>query len=73
MSSETSLEISRELFRKIQSRLDEFGFDSVDECVEFVMTEFISETKEKNFHPELSEDEEKQIKKRLRSLGYLGQ
>jgi len=72
MSSETTLEISQELYRKIQARLDEFGFDSVNECVEFVMKEFVSDTKEKHTQTEISEDEENQLKERLRSLGYLG-
>jgi hypothetical protein len=72
MSSEKSVKIPGELFRKIQERLDKFGFDSVDECVEFVMNEFLSEPAENSSQPELSEEAEKKITDRLRSLGYLG-
>jgi hypothetical protein len=71
MNSEPPLEISKELYRKIQARLDEFGFDSVNDCVEFVMNEFISDTEEKDTYQGISEDDETKIKKRLHSLGYL--
>jgi hypothetical protein len=72
MPLKTTIEISQELYRKIKERLDEFGFDSVDEYTEFVMNEFVSESEEKKTESKVAEDEETQIKKRLRSLGYLG-
>jgi hypothetical protein len=71
MYSETTIEISQELYRKIRAKLDESGFDSVDEYVEFVMNEFVSESEEGAGQPDVSEDDEKKIKERLRSLGYL--
>jgi hypothetical protein len=71
MSSKINIEISQELYRRIQARIAEFGFDSVDECAEFVMNEFISDSGEKKTQQDIPEDEEMKIKKRLHSLGYL--
>jgi len=71
MSSKTTIEISNELYQKIKAKLDEFGFDSVNECVEFVMNEFVSDPEENQTTPDVCEDEEKRIKSRLKSLGYL--
>jgi hypothetical protein len=72
MSSETTIKISQELYRKIQAGLEESGFDSVDGYVEFVMNEFLSESDKKNIRSDISGNEEKLIIEHLRSLGYLG-
>jgi hypothetical protein len=71
MTFTNTIKISQKLYRKIRARLEELGFSSVDECIEFVMNEFISE-EEENTEQGISEDEEARIKKRLQSLGYLG-
>jgi hypothetical protein len=68
MSSKTRIEISKELFDKIQSNLVGLGFTSVDECVEDIMNEFLRETTD---IPKPLENDEEIIKARLKSLGYL--
>ena len=68
MSSKTPIEISKELFDKIQSNLVGLGFTSVDECVEDIMNEFLRETTD---IPKPLEKDEEIIKARLKSLGYL--
>jgi Arc/MetJ-type ribon-helix-helix transcriptional regulator len=50
-----------ELYGKVEERVRATDFGSVDEYVEFVLEEVIKE----------EEEEEKQVKKRLRDLGYL--
>ncbi|QTA38426.1 hypothetical protein JYK00_02565 [Thermosipho ferrireducens] len=61
--------IPDELYKKIEENLEEFGFNSVDEYVVFVLEEVLKsdEQEEQVF----SEEEEEIIKKRLRDLGYL--
>jgi Arc/MetJ-type ribon-helix-helix transcriptional regulator len=57
-----------ELYGKIEERVKATDFGSVDEYVEFVMEEVVKEEEEgKAF----SEEEEKEVKKRLKDLGYL--
>jgi len=62
--------ISKRLHDKVKRRVQvsEDEFESVDEHVEFVLTEVV-----KDEHPEqvYTKEEEKEIKRRLKSLGYL--
>jgi Arc/MetJ-type ribon-helix-helix transcriptional regulator len=50
-----------ELYGKIEERVGSTGFGSVDEYVEFVLGEAIKE----------EEEAEKEVKRRLKDLGYL--
>jgi len=59
--------IPEELYKKIQQQLNIYGFKTVDEYVEFVLTEAVKEESEISY----SEDEEEEVKERLKSLGYL--
>lgn len=61
--------ISRKLYEEVKKRVDESGgeFKSVEEFVEFVLTELLEEEEETLYTPE----EEEAIKKRLKALGYL--
>ncbi len=62
--------ISRSLYEKIEAKVKESKgeFKNVEEFVEFVLSEVVKEEGEENvFTPE----EEEEIKKRLRALGYL--
>ncbi len=62
--------ISRSLYEKIEAKVKESKgeFKNVEEYVEFVLSEVVKEEGEENvFTPE----EEEEIKKRLRALGYL--
>jgi Arc/MetJ-type ribon-helix-helix transcriptional regulator len=57
-----------ELYGKVEERVKATDFGSVDEYVEFVLEEVVKEEEqEKGF----SGVEEKEVKKRLKDLGYL--
>ena len=56
-----SVFVPAELFGKIEERVKATDFGSVDEYVEFVLGQVIKEEEEK----------EKEVKRRLRDLGYL--
>jgi Arc/MetJ-type ribon-helix-helix transcriptional regulator len=60
--------ISRRLYEEVKRRVDESGgeFESVEEFVEYVLTELLKEEEA----PYTSEEEE-EVKKRLKALGYL--
>jgi len=57
-----------ELYGKIEERVKATDFSSVDEYVEFVLEEVVKEEEEERA---FSEEEEKEVKKRLKDLGYL--
>ncbi len=63
------LEIPMDLYNKLKKRVEDVGFGSVEEYVLFVLNEVVEDAGEEE--PELSEEDEKKIKERLRSLGYL--
>ena len=64
------MSISKELVDEIQRRLDESigEFNSVEDFIEFALTEVLR--KEEQEQPYTHEEEE-EIKKRLRALGYI--
>lgn len=62
------ISIPDDLYEKINSKLDEYGFKTVDEYVVFVLKSVLEEEEEE---PVFSKEEEEMIKKRLRDLGYL--
>jgi Arc/MetJ-type ribon-helix-helix transcriptional regulator len=61
--------LSTELYDRIEERVKATSFGSVDEYVIFVLEEVLKEEgqEEKAF----SQEEEEEVKKRLRGLGYL--
>lgn len=62
--------ISKKLYNEIKKRVEESqdAFKNVEEFIEFVLNEVIKEEEEEvSYSPE----EEEEIKRRLRSLGYL--
>lgn len=63
-----AIEISREVYELLKKTVDESGgeFKSIEELAEFILKEALSE-EEEVYTPE----EEEEIKRRLRSLGYL--
>jgi len=68
MKEKVAIHIPRELYEKAEKYVRESGdFNSVDELVEFVLNELLSEEEEQALTPE----EEEKIKERLRALGYL--
>jgi hypothetical protein len=61
--------ISAELHKQIDERVSATGFGSVEEYVTFVMEEVLKDDEEDRVT--FSKEEEEEVKKRLRSLGYL--
>lgn len=70
MSKEkVAIYISKELYDRVKKFIEtQGGFSSIEEFVEFVLNEIISE--ETTSYTMSKEDEEK-VKKRLRALGYI--
>ena len=66
-----ALFLPTELYGRIEERVKTTGFDSVDEYVIFVLEEVLKEGREEEVGA-FSKEEEEEVKKRLRALGYLG-
>jgi Arc/MetJ-type ribon-helix-helix transcriptional regulator len=62
--------LSAELYGRVEERVKATGFGSVDEYVIFVLEEVLKEEGEEK-EIAFSEEEEEEVKKRLRALGYL--
>ena len=56
------------LYDRIEERVRTVGFGSVEEYVTFVMEEVLKEDEQQ---PAFSKEEEEEVKKRLKALGYL--
>lgn len=56
------------LYSRIEERVKTAGFGSVDEYVIFVLEEILKEDAEETA---FTKEEEEEVKKRLRGLGYL--
>jgi len=69
MVEKVSIEIRRDLYDRIREEVDrsEGEFKSVEEYVEFVLEELLKEEE----GPVYTEEEEEEIKRRLRALGYI--
>ena len=65
----TTVSIPTPLFKKIEERIKDTGFNSVSSYVTYVLREIISDD-ESDDEP-FSKDDEERIKARLRALGYL--
>ena len=61
--------LSNSLYDRIEERVRETGFSSVDDYVTFVLEEVLKE--EGVEETAFSKEEEEEVKKRLRALGYL--
>ena len=60
--------IPADLYDRIEERVRTVGFGSVEEYVTFVMEEVLKEDEQQ---PAFSKEEEEEVKKRLKALGYL--
>jgi len=60
--------IPASLYDRIDDRARSTGFGSVEEYVSFVMEEVLKEDAQQ---PAFSKEEEAEVKKRLKALGYL--
>jgi Arc/MetJ-type ribon-helix-helix transcriptional regulator len=65
----TTISIPMPLANKIKKRIDGTGFTSLSSYVTYVLREVISSDEEKD--EAFSKDDEKRVKNKLRSLGYL--
>jgi Arc/MetJ-type ribon-helix-helix transcriptional regulator len=65
----TEIEIKDEIYKEIKRRIEESQeFNSVEEYVNFVLQEVLKENEEETVY---TKEEEEEIKRRLRDLGYL--
>ena len=68
----TTISIPKVLADKIKKRMEGTGFNSVSSYVTYVMRQVLSNIeKEETPKEALSEADEKKVKARLKSLGYL--
>jgi Arc/MetJ-type ribon-helix-helix transcriptional regulator len=65
-----NVSISGRLYRQIEERVAASEFTSVDEYVNFILEEVMNEAEEEDVQLS-SEDEDREVKKRLKDLGYL--
>ncbi|MBS3158441.1 CopG family transcriptional regulator [Candidatus Woesearchaeota archaeon] len=74
-SNITTISIPKPLAEKIKKRCEGTGFNSVSSYVTYVLRQVLSnmeqETENKEQKEAFSEEDEKKVKQRLRSLGYL--
>ena len=63
----TAVRLPDELVRAIEARIQHSSFDSVDAFVTFVLARLLEEPDASAF----SEEDERRLKERLRSLGYI--
>jgi Arc/MetJ-type ribon-helix-helix transcriptional regulator len=62
--------IPAEIYEKIEERIKETEFESVDDYVTYVLREVLASLEEEE-EQVFSEEEEEKVKERLRALGYL--
>ena len=63
-----SIQISKNIYEKAKKFIeDQGGFSNVEELIEFLLNEVLSE---EELDKKLTKEEEEEVKKRLRSLGY---
>lgn len=71
MKKKVKVSISHELYKRIKKRVEETGFKSVEEYIEYVLSEVLSDLKETKKEETFSKEDEEKVKDRLRALGYL--
>ncbi len=64
------VEVPDEIYRKLEERVKETSFSSVDEYVTYILREVLASLEEEE-EEVFSEEEEEKVKERLRALGYL--
>lgn len=74
-SNITTISIPKPLADKIKKRCEGTGFNSVSSYVTYVLRQVLSNMEQENENKgqkeAFSEEDEKKVKQRLRSLGYL--
>lgn len=69
MSEIVEVKIPRDIYEKIEERIKDTEFSSVDEYVTYVLREVLASLEEEE--EVFTEEEEEKVKERLRALGYL--
>jgi Arc/MetJ-type ribon-helix-helix transcriptional regulator len=69
-NDKVTIKIPRPLYLKIQQLIGDSGFDSATDFIVFVLRDVLSETGPEN-REEFTADELKNLKQKLRNLGYL--
>jgi len=71
-SNITTISIPKVLADKIKQRMEGTGFNSVSSYVTYVMRQVLSNVEQENKPKQaFSEEDERKVKERLKSLGYL--
>ena len=70
MGSDVKVAIRKDLYEKIEKRVEATEFNSVSEYVNYVLEEVLEQITDDEKDVYSKEDEEK-VKEKLRSLGYL--
>jgi len=65
----TSILIPTSLYKKLEEKMKETEFSSVSSLVTHIVREYLAKLKEEK--EVFSEEEEEEIKERLRALGYI--
>lgn len=66
-----TIKISKDVYEKARQYIEKYGgFNSVEELVEFVLSEALSE-EQGEAQKVYSKEEEEKVKERLRALGYI--
>ena len=67
----TTITIPKPLYAKIEKRIKDTGFSSVSSYVTYVLRQVISSLEEEDKDEVFTKEEEEEVKKRLRALGYI--
>lgn len=67
------INIKEEIAKKLKKRVDESDeFKNIEEYVNYILNQVVERLKKENKEKEVySEEDEKKVKERLKSLGYL--
>jgi Arc/MetJ-type ribon-helix-helix transcriptional regulator len=66
-----SVFLPAELYDRIEERVHATEFNSVEQYITFVLEEILKEEESKKEEPTFSKEDEFEVKKRLKVLGYL--
>ncbi len=71
MRKHTTITIPKPLYNKIKKRIEDTGFSSVSSYVTYVLRQVISSLEKDDKEEVFTKEEEEEVKKRLRALGYI--
>ena len=65
------IQISEELKQKLEKKIKETEFDSLEKYINYVLEQVVSDISTETTEQAYTEDEEQAMKERLRALGYV--